>query len=128
MRTAPDWLAIPEDELGVKLAKVLNKKPWEHDWFDNLRVPKCSKCGCDADSKTRTTFCSVPDRIKLDWKTAMEWRDKTVEICGEDVFWCELENVIYQDKYEDSDVAMVTVAQPKHYLIAAAMVVGRKEE
>ena len=85
MRTAEQWLAIPEQDLLVKLAEVL------------------------------------PGLQKIDWNTAMEWFRKTKpkrsiirKICG--------------PAWQDEMTWLVAEAQPKHYLIVAAMCVERKEE
>lgn len=127
-RTPEQWLALPKVKLDVALGKLLNKKPWEHDWFDNLRVPKCSKCGCDADSKTRPTFCSVPDRIDSeDWGEAMKWRDK---IAGD---WGKARLQVYNARYrrdlldtsENKDIAGAWfssyLAKSKDWFVAIAL-------
>ena len=73
-RTAEQWLEIPDTELGGKLAETffgLN-----HDWVinkDHARL--CSKCGVGY----AVSFPCVPDPIKIDWNTAMEWRDKIID-------------------------------------------------
>ncbi len=60
-RSATEWLALGDD-LGLELAKVLTPGPWEHDWFDNLHVPRCIKCQCD-DIKGHPEYCTAPDPI-----------------------------------------------------------------
>lgn len=73
------WLQLG-DELGVELAKVLTPGPWRHRdraTMDPHFVCECCKCGRKGKTSGQLLFkadCPVPDPIKLDWNTAMEWR------------------------------------------------------
>ena len=103
-KTAGEWLALG-DELGVELAKVLTPGGRTHG------------------------HVLSPDRIVLDWNTAMEWRDK---ICNEDQYY-EFIGALEAmwrlgdgEKSFDQWLLWVNHAQPKHYLIAAALSKGAK--
>ncbi len=126
-RTPEQWLGLG-DEFGVELAKVLTPGPYSHaighygEWI-------CVKC--------RTTFpsdeniprtCPVPDPITIDWNMAMKWRDKTGYLDFEywlNEVWKPLTD--FDDCFYDSyDLWKDTKAQPKHYLIAAAMAAEKR--
>jgi len=132
--TPEQWLQIPDDKLGVELAKVLVKKPWKHQ-EKNGAYPnrECVKCGkkatyhvnCEPYDKSS---CPVRDPIKIDWNTAMEWRDK-VPLDSLPLFLEAMETMWRLEKivvcFEDWAICR---ASPKHYLIAAAMAAeGAKE-
>ncbi len=121
-RTAAEWLQIPEDKLGVKLAEVLTPGPWKHGACMGP-VAKCTKCGevywDNGKFVGKGKSCSVPDPITIDWNTAMAWFRKAKplasvlrSLCGPS--WISETNW------------MLTEAQPKHYLIAAAMEEGSR--
>ncbi len=117
MRTAEEWLAIPEDKLGVELAKLRTPGPWKHS-TPNRSGGRCYKCGTitdDWDSAIEGSGCPVPDAINInDWNVAMEWfrqhnPSRTIlrQVCGPHPIDCI--------------TWFLAIAQPKHYLIAAAM-------
>ena len=123
--TVKEWLAMPEQDLPVKLADALTPGHTKHK-FDKVflcrkgRLKRCQHC-----MKTFPTSCTqtkcVPDPITIDWNTAMKWRDKIVERHGGD-YWCEiLGHVMECDGFEDYDVDMVTVSTARHLLISAAI-------
>jgi hypothetical protein len=117
-RTAKEWLALG-DELGVELAKVLTPGPWKHDWGNKSRCANCARYWPeDIDSP-----CPVPDPITIDWNTAMEWFRKTPLLCQAVAMKCIYYVVMEGDADELSEMYLwwLTFAQPKHYLIAAAM-------
>lgn len=124
--TVEQWLAISEQVLPGKLAQALTpEKPGEHDWEycdDKEWAWTCLRCGaifkdeCDVDND-----CPVPDPIKIDWNTAMEYRQG---------LYTAVINEIWQQ--EDMNFGMwkwwAIFAQPRHYLIAAAMATERAKE
>ena len=134
-KTVEQWLALGDD-LPVELAKVFTPKT-KHKWLEPAvyygpsdplgYVVKCQKCGHIKTVQEEIDGCSVPDKIKIDWNTAMEWfrfkADRNRVEQSITAIWeaCVDLNVIgyrWWLKY---------YAQPKHYLIAAAMAVERKE-
>ena len=147
-RTTQDWLAMPKDKLGRALGEALTPEPWKHELHVGGRSHKhyhCSRCGEDilqSDIQVETEpyhwapghsalrifggDCSVPDLIDIkDWNVAMAWRDK---IFGTDQQSCEMLGAIMDIETESRawDIADVLRwwtrhAQPKHYLIAAAL-------
>ncbi len=153
-RTAAEWLKIPKDELGVKLAEVL--KVSKHNWLEPAVyhgpedplgfVKKCQKCGHVYTIAEASIPCPVPDPIKLDWNTAMEWFRKTATDYQErltgavvEIFLYEIDDgngnadrmvgLLKKKQLEANAIAWFTFyAQPHHYLIAAAMAAeGAKE-
>ena len=124
-RTPEQWLACGDD-LPLELAKVLAPKPWKHSHVIDDDEKYCGKCGF-SDSQQQP-YCSVPDPIKIDWNTAMEWRDK-VPLDSLPLFLEAMESLWRAEKivvcFEDWAVCR---AQPKHYLIAAAMAGERSKE
>ena len=75
MRTAQEWLNLPESEQAVEVAEVFVEKPWKHKW-DSPHVQSDSKCirckeehfyFCSDAGQTRLTEtpCSVPDPIDI---------------------------------------------------------------
>ncbi len=70
---------------------------------------------------------SLPGLQKIDWNTAMEWRDRRIKRCGKrfvDAMW----QVLMVNYKCNSTDWLIEKAQPKHYLIAAAMAAeGAKE-
>lgn len=141
-RTVTEWLAL-SDELGKKLAEVLTPGPWKH-YIKPIIDPEysygCTKCEKKNKSYARLAFtadCSVPDPITIDWNTAMEWRDKTVRKYGAKEFRRAMSRtVMCQVNTEPKTVHLQVLfganwfsvyAQPKHYLIAAAMSKDKNE-
>ncbi len=135
-KTAADWLAYSDDELALELAKVLDenwdKHRWKYGWTPNCSYPnwvKCYKCDSYIEGETygdrkrlvaEAAPCPVPDRIKLDWNTAMEWARKAEA----HAFNESIEDVFSATgRFREMSVRwwMQTEAQPKHYLIAAVM-------
>ena len=122
MRTAKEWLAVPEDELGVELAKVLTPGPWKHKWVSGEQGKQvCKKCHTRYSLQAVKDSCPVPDPIKVDWNVAMEWfrESKPLKsilrsLCG--------------PSWASATSWMLVEAQPHHYLIAAAMAAERTEE
>ena len=125
MRTAKDWLAYG-DELGLELAEILTPGPSEHHWGDGGR---CFKCHINNINRLADEPCPVPAPITIDWNTAMEWFRKTdgAQDCIWEIFQIFREPTIKSDGplllFGDW---LTDLAQPKHYLIAAAMAVERK--
>ncbi len=135
-KTAAEWLALG-DELPVELAKALTPGPWKHKaqfgFACDHHYCKCSKCGEEWHSQDAPqTPCPVPDDIVLDWNTAMEWRDwitcKITPTVADEIF-CEIskiENRCFVYGAEPKKWWLWN-AQPKHYLIAAALAEGAKK-
>ena len=135
------WLAYGDD-LPVKLAEVVTPGPWKHEVEEIRRgaVPtplkKCRKCGqC---YPTRHSSCPVRDPIKLDWNTAMKWRDWCVKKYGATKLREAMSKVaMYQTSTEPATTHLQILfganwfsvyAQPKDCLIAAAMAAERSKE
>ncbi len=139
-RTAQQWLTLGDD-LAVELAKVFTPGPRKHD-FPEMRdlyrpfiinaYGPCRKCR--RHRMDEFTNCHLPDRIKIDWNTAMEWFRKVpllniINILAE-VSNAAIDDVEDWQADEQGEVNLwfLIYAQPKHYLIAAAMAAGRGEE
>lgn len=134
-RTAQDWLAIPEQDLPTELAKAVTPGPWKHKRGER---GKCLKCGRHVSTVAvyEPVGCNVPDRIKIDWNTAKYWQLK----CNKAIFADRLLDIYRETCTADSidtggfyviykyTTWLRELAQPKHYLIAAAMAAERKEE
>ena len=124
MPTVEQYLAMTDEKLALEAAEVLTPGPWKHKWAAGGCFTFCKKCQCNMIDKPRESPCTVPDRIKLDWNTAMEWRDKVNPIRW---FKALVEIWLEETKEEvfcERDVLFD--AQPRHYLIAAAMAEGNK--
>ncbi len=124
-RTPEQWLACGDD-LPLELAKVLAPKPWKHSHVIDDDEKYCGKCGF-SDSQQQP-YCSVPDPIKIDWNTAMKWRDEACcTATGLELVYqamvdiCEEEPIDYLTDDNGFDMWLFKIAQPKHYLIVAAM-------
>ena len=121
-RTASQWLALGDEELGMKLAEVFIPEPWKH-CGTNVVPGVCNRCG---NKYSPSTSCIAPDPIDIkDWNVAMERRDK-----GDDEeFYRAMQDIcvalIRKDVLLIGWVLFNT--QPKHYLIAAALAQGAKE-
>lgn len=127
-KTAGQWLAIPDDKLPTAFGEVLTPGPWKHDAdMDRYGFGDCKKCGDRLGQKRSPEHCPVPDPIKIDWETAMEWFRKSHECYGH---LREIYFIICQEAVNRSTSPwwMLYESQPKHYLIAAAMAAERKEE
>ena len=75
-RTAKEYLALGDDELGVEAAKVLAKKPWKHDWQEGfwdepgtmaitLRCRKCKFFAKDMKRDEPSEYCTVPNPLDV---------------------------------------------------------------
>jgi len=131
MRTVKQWLE--EKDLPTELGRVfVPKEEWEHDWFDNLHVPRCAKCQCDSGSVKSQKPCPVPNRIKINWNTAMEaYRDVGPQRA--DTYLHQVWEMLIESpvdvNYMSYEMWKDEESQPKHYLIAAAMAAeGKKNE
>lgn len=129
-KTAQQWLALPDKDLPVELGRVLTpKEEWKHRWHKYPRgFRKCTKCEmkhryCKDDS------CSVPDPVTIDWNTAIgiyrQLGPQRVDMYLHRIWEVLIEipiskNYMSYEMWKDED------AQPKHYLIAAAMAVARR--
>ncbi len=138
--TANEWLKIPEQDLPVKLAEVLAKKPW---MCGAAMVDEgcctCPKCGetywKNGKFVGSADPCPVPDPIKIEgpeaWNTAMEaYRDvgpQRADTYLHQVWEMLIESPAYV-KYMGYEMWKDEESQPKHYLIAAAMAVEGKQE
>ena len=127
MRTAEEWVAL--DDLPVELAKVFTPGPWKHAALSRLNESGrawCRKCerwiqfGCESPKP-----CFVPDPINIkDWTAAKYWQGK----CDRDKWYAMMEELYYaipEDICRCPWEWIIFDAQPKHYLIAAAMAAGR---
>ena len=101
-----------------------------------MNTYECFKCGfafspgADGGSWEEGPDCLVPDPIKIEgleaWGVAMEWRDKIMAGKDSTVFANNLLDVFGGGTEGDIDECFA-FAQPKHYLIAAALAEGAKE-
>lgn len=126
------WLALG-DELGVELAKVQAPGPWKHEPMKNSGI--CKKCGarpviwCEGKPFYDNDSCEPPDPIVIDWNTAMEWYRKAGPQLA-DIYFERIWEILVERPHEkkflgcefmDFEMWKNECAQPKHYLIAAAM-------
>ncbi len=148
--TPQEWLAIPEDKLPTALAEVFTPRPWKHNLYSrgcgtDIDVI-CQKCDGGVHTFVaryeqgvpgRTVYssdesCPVPDPITIDWNTAMEWRDKmwigrssleTMDSILRCIVVASVEAKAWYNAQDDSIISAwwIRQAQPKHYLIAAAL-------
>ncbi len=149
MKTVQQWLDLPKDERALEFAEVLTPGAWKHkyqNWtrhsehdliFHDRCCPKCGLCISVDVFRDRTspwmisagpthTPCSVPDPITIDWNTAKYWQEK----CDRDSWYAIMEEIYYtipDDICRCPWEWVIFDAQPKHYLIAAAMAAERKE-
>ena len=129
-KTVQQWLDLPEDERALEFAEVLTPGPRKHKWEKCV----CTNCG-KPDSSVMDKVqgicfdkaCSVPDPITIDWNTAMEWFRKQDRSCSWDAMWRIFKESDYARAISMSSW-LLHIAEPKYYLIAAAMAMGRKEE
>lgn len=146
MRTAKDWLAVYRaGDLPLEAAKVLvPENEREHDFpekrniyppFNIMRYKPCRKCGRHRMYEFKR--CHLPGPIKLNWNTAMEWRDKIkmkavrkFMVAYQDVFEAECggptgyanrTNSLWLDWW-------ILHAQPKHYIIAACLAAEQEKK
>ena len=150
--TVNEWLALPDDKLGVALAKVLTPGPWKHDLvlhgsysFTHWECRKCKQSfktgqvksanytgstGYDWCEGATKDPCPVPVPIDInDWNVAMgEYRKRGPQRV--DIYlhrlWETLIRIPHEHKFLGCEVMEYDMwkdecAQPKHYLIAAAM-------
>ena len=142
-KTGEQWLALGDD-LGVELGRVFTPGPWKHDLViggDSFEHYRCTRCHASILQKhiqvateeyywapghkgTRITGgdCSDTNRITIDWNTAMEWFRNVTK---DEKMLSEVMNAVAEKK--DWSWWWIYHAQPKHYLIAAAMAVEREE-
>ncbi len=125
------WLKLPEQDLPVKLGEVLTPGPWEHIWVkaDDDRK-QCRKCGHDVDYDQLLPSCPVPDPITIDGNTATEWRDRMLADYHDEfveAMWQILLSML-DDTCTNSTQWLMEYAEPKHYLIAAAMAAEGEQE
>ena len=132
-KTVEQWLALGDD-LPVELARVFTPGPWKHDWdaCGHNAHNKCQKCGkawASSNNAIKRNFsCPIPGPIDIkDWKVAMEWRDKAVKDKDPTMFTGILLECFGGGIEGDIDACFAN-AQPKHYLIAAAMAAERSKE
>ena len=129
-RTAQQWLALG-DVLGVELARILAPGPWRHaikPRFSDSQwaCRRCRKIG--AYEELDRSFCPIPDPIKIDWASAMEWRDKTPDAAFQ-IAMLRVWDGIQDAKGGCIDAFArwaVNLTRPKDLLIAAAMAIGDK--
>lgn len=134
MRTAKEWLDLPEDELGVELARVRTPGPWEHKWryLKSKHTIRCKKCGDGAVAGDAKSPCSAPDRIDIkDWNVAKHWQGKCNIIRFQERAVDVMREVV-ADKDLSRDIALQTLAlmcrpeDARVVLIIAAMATERK--
>ena len=129
-RTPEQWLAVPKDKLGLELGKVLPRRHTEKpEAYPNR---ECVVCGRKA---TYLINCKEYDMsechgpIKIDWNTAMEWRDKTPDA----QYQLAMVEVWRQrqapgDRCTDDFARwLANLIQPEDCLIAAALAKGETE-
>lgn len=127
MRIAEQWLALGDD-LPLELAKVLTpKEEWKHDFPETRDLYRpfiinaygpCRKCR--RHRMYEFTKCHLPDPIIIAWHMAIGWfRKYPVVVTREgtplDKIWAITQTGQCLDEW------LMYHAQPKHYLIAAAM-------
>jgi len=137
--TAKEWLEVPEAELPVKLAEVLTPGPVEHEW--ELRIMgtegsqsyECMRCETVFHFPDRRAYlkelpcCPIPDPVKIDWNTAMEWFRKTKGAidCLFQIWQHHFDNAEQVESWGDW---LAMTVQPKHYLLAAAIAAEGEQE
>ncbi len=137
-KTVQQWLDLPKDKCALELAEVLTPKPWKHNntglgpegitlEYPKSYCPKCHKEFADTADKCEDSdlYCPVPDPIKIDWNTAMKWYRPHSKLWT--YIQC-LENIWRFLSHGDFTFWQEHEAQPKHYLIAAAMAMERSKE
>ena len=139
-KTVQEWLELPEDERALEFGRVLTPEPWKHNntglgpegitlEYPKSYCPKCHKEFADTADKCEDSdlYCSVPDPITIDWNTAKYWQGK----CDRDSWYAIMEEIYYtipDDICRCPWEWVIFDAQPKHYLIAAARLKGKKNE
>lgn len=136
--TAQEWLQRydqDKDKFAIELAKVLTPEPWKHEWGVGGCFTFCRKCQVNMIDKPRESPCLIPNPIDInDWNVAMEWRGKIIDKYGCKV-WSDAQTTIANITHPLPSLAEIDAglevvkakafysdyAQPKHYLIAAAM-------
>ncbi len=132
--TIGEWLQLDDETLTHKLGEVLTpKNEWKHDYkFVKHTGFRCKKCK----SQRGTESCPIPNPITLDWNTGIEYYramgPQLVEIYLHRIWERLVENppdtkflgceVIDYEMWKDEN------AQPKHYLIAAAISMEKSHE
>ncbi len=132
--TAAEYLALPDDKLGVAVAERLSKKPWKHESFWHFSGKyRCRKCDLEHEYDTiHRSGCSVPDAIDIkDFNVAMEWIRKSGRTQGRLRTWhalCHVSKIVLRKSRPIIWQWAIFHAEPKHYLIAAALAAeGAKE-
>ncbi len=145
-KTVQEWLDLPKDERALEFGRALRPgQPGKHNLaevgknnIEDVRKTgacyqsewKCSRCkaffpmGVD---DGRYGDCSVPDPITIDQNTAKYWQGK----CDRDKWYAMMEELYYaipEDICRCPWEWVIFDAQPKHYLIAAARLKGKKNE
>ena len=138
MRTAEKWLAMPEDEQALEVAKLVTpepegedklKRPWRHT-FRNYEDKCCLKCSMQAEFSGP---CPIPDPVDLESAiAAFEVRDRIVAQVGEVKYADTLILVVGNGVEADIDQTLATVTI-QHYwitnaILAAAMAAERSNE
>ena len=133
MKTTDQWLALPDDKLALELGRVFTPGPWKHCLSQNdsagVTIRCCSKCDKQwyVDEFPKRKPCFFPNPIKLDWNTAMEWRDKIFAGRYSTEFATRLLEVFGGGIEGDIDECFAK-ATCRDYLITAAMAVERNKE
>lgn len=128
--TVIEWLSLDDNLLGVELGKILTPGPWKHNVepisSQHVKCNKCRKTICVTGQKwdfPNSQPCPIPDAIDInDWGLAKAEQAK----CDGQAFYDTLRTVIAAEgEVGENAIYMgywiVTHAQPKHYLIAAAL-------
>ena len=150
MLTAADYLTLPEDEQALAISRALTLKSWKHDIVEDLRVKGgmygllCVKCDGNVGKVTsehqkgvpgRTIYkgetdCPVPNAIDIkDLNVAMEWFRKTDGAEKELYHIWQRYDICLVGSRSTTTFAqwLLNTAQPKHYMIAAALAAGKKK-
>ncbi len=141
-RPVEEWLALDDDELIRELSKM-QPKPWKHERYTIKHAPgfdaeyACIKCGFayspgpDGGYWEEGPDCSVPDPLTIDWNTAMETY-REIGPQRADTYLHQVWEILIEApvdvNYMSYEMWKDEECQPKHYLSAAAMAAGRKEE
>ena len=128
MKTIPQLLALPPNELSAELGKM-RERPWKHNWIRDVRRDwtgnneKCCKCSIADNTPEAYSECPNPDPIPINsYDVAKEWQGKCDRIEYFKALYHVYFDVAYEDKfYRDFEKWVVIEAQPKYILIAAYM-------